>query len=172
MNERDVSGYTVAYDRGEAQFPVWVMAVAAAILLPASAMGGGTVSFVLGLAAGSVAYFNYPLLETGRPRLGANQYGVFIEGFGVIAWRAIDKIDLVPIAVRALTINELQIALKQPLGTALVADWRRLPAHRMLMRLPWSMTHNNVVRVNLEPFEGSPEEIHRTLARMWRHYRS
>lgn len=172
MNERDVSGYTVAYERGEAQFPVWVMAAAAAILMPVSFMGGGIVTFILGLVAGSVAYFNYPLLETGRPRLGANQYGVFIEGFGVIAWRAVDRIDLVPIAVRALTINELQIALKQPLGSALVADWRGMPYYRLLMRLPWSMTHNNVVRVNLEPFEGSPEDIHRTLTRMWRHYRS
>lgn len=172
MNESEFSGYVVAYDRGEAQFPVWVMAFAAAVLLPASFMGGGPVALILGSIAAGVAYFNYPLLETGRPRLGANQYGVFIEGFGVIGWRAIDKVDLVPIAVRVMTVHELQIGLKQPLGTALIADWRKLPPYRLLMRLPWSMAHNNVVRVNLDPFEGTPEEIHRTLLRMWRHYRS
>jgi hypothetical protein len=27
-----------------------------------------------------------------------------------------------------------------PLGSALVVDWQSRPLHRMLMRLPWSMT--------------------------------
>jgi hypothetical protein len=29
-----------------------------------------------------------------------------------------------------------------------------------------------VVRVNLEPFDRTPDEIHRTFLRMWRYYRS
>ena len=30
----------------------------------------------------------------------------------------------------------------------------------------------NVVGVNLEPFNQEPDEVHRTLLRLWRHYRS
>jgi hypothetical protein len=40
------------------------------------------------------------------------------------------------------------------------------------MRLPWSMGQSNVVRLNLEPFSDPPEEIQRTLVRLWRYYRS
>lgn len=172
MNESDVGGYTVAYGRDETQFPAYVMLVAAVIFLFAAFYTGWTMLFAIGAVAAGGAYYNFPLLETGRPRLGANQYGVFIEGFGVIRWSAIDKIDLVPIAVRVLTINELQIALKMPLQSALMADWRKMPWHRLLMRLPWSMSYDNVIRINLDPFEREPEDIHRALVRMWRYYRS
>jgi len=53
-----------------------------------------------------------------------------------------------------------------------VADWRKQPFWRSLMRIPWAMTHSNVVRINIDPFDHPPDEIHRTLMRMWRHYRS
>jgi len=40
------------------------------------------------------------------------------------------------------------------------------------MRLPWRMDHNGAVRISLEPFDQSPDLIHRTFLRMWRFYRS
>ena len=126
----------------------------------------------LGVAAAAATYFNIPLLETGRPTIGANQYGVFVQGLGLIKWRAIKEINVIPIAERAGTVHELQIALMTPIGSALVADWRKRPLYRSLMRLPWSMTHENIIRLSLEPFDQPPDEIHRTLLRMWRYYRS
>ncbi len=152
--------------------PVYVGGAIAVALLVGSFLNGNIVLLILGIGALAVAYYNFPLTETGRPRLGANQYGIFVEGLGIIQWRAIDHLDLTEIAVRVLTLHELQIALKQPLSKALIADWRRLPWYRMLMRLPWKMTHNNVIRITLDPFDRAPDEVHRTLLRMWRHYRS
>ena len=99
-------------------------------------------------AAAAFTYYNIPLLETGRPTIGANQYGIFIQAFGLIRWRAIERIDLAEIAERAMTVHELQIVLDAPLGSALVADWRKQPTYRLLMRLPWRMSHNGSVRVN------------------------
>lgn len=165
-------GYAIAYDRDEAQFPIYVVAALAAVFLAAAVSTGGTVWLVLGLMAFAVAYYNYPILETGRPQIGANEYGVFIQGFGIIRWSAIDFIDLVPIAVRVLTVHELQIGLKVPLSKALIADWRRVPWYRMAMRLPWSMSYNNMVRIKVDSFEKAPDEIHRVFLRMWRFYRS
>ena len=46
--------------------------------------------------------------------------------------------------------EELHIKLKQPLHAALLADWRRLSIWRLLMRLPWTMGHDNIVRINLQ----------------------
>ena len=85
---------------------------------------------------------------TGRPTIGANQYGIFIQAFGLIRWRAIEGIHLVQIAERAMTVHELRIVLNAPLGSALVADWRKQPIYRLLMRLPWCMGHSGVVRVD------------------------
>jgi hypothetical protein len=67
--------------------------------------------------------------------------------------------------------EELHIKLKQPLASALMADWRRLAIWRLLMRLPWAMTYDNIVRINLQPFAPPAEDITRTIERMWRYYR-
>ena len=171
MDERNAGGYSVTYGREEIQAPVYFIAFLAAVLLAAALVWGSTVALALGVGAAGVAYYNFPLIER-RPIVGANQYGIFVQGLGLIRWTAIDRIDLVEIAVRASTIHELQIALKSRLSSALVADWRQLPFHRSLMRLPWSMARTNVVGINLEPFNTEPDDIHRTLLRLWKHYRS
>ena len=171
MDETNVGGYSVAYGRGETRFPVYLLAVLSAVLLAAAWATGQTLWLVLGVATAGATYYNFPLLE-GRPTLGANEYGVFVQGFGLIRWRAIDRIDLVAIAERAEINYELLIALNMTLTSALVVDWRKQPFYRSLMRLPWTMTHSNAVRMNIDPFDHPPDEIHRTLMRMWRHYRS
>ena len=172
MKANEFSGYTVGYGRDENQFPVYVTAFVGCVLIAAAIAYSMTILFALGAVSVAFAVYNFPLLEHGRVRLGANQYGLFIEGFGLIAWRAVDRVELVTIAQRAMTVNELQIGLKMPLAKALLADWRKVPPHRMIMRLPWSLTHDNIVHVTLDPFDKEPEEIHRTMQRMWRHYRS
>ena len=170
--ERSVGGYSVAYSRDDTHFPVYATAAMAAIFFASACITGATCWLVRAVAAAGFTYYNLPLLETGRPTIGANQYGIFIQAFGLIRWRAIERIDLIAIAERAMTVHELQITLNAPLGSALVADWREQPAYRTLMRLPWRMDHKGVVRVNAEPLDQSPDEIHRTLLRMWRYYRS
>jgi hypothetical protein len=172
MQQAETTGFVVAYGRDEAPFPVYASATIATILLCLAAYMLNPYLLGLGLVAAAFAYYNLPLIETGRPRLGANQYGMFVEGFGIIGWRAIDRIEMVQIAFRSITIHELQISLKQPLDKALIADWRRQPLYRQLMRVPWSMTYQNMVRIKLDAFDKEPGEIERTFQRMWRYYRS
>jgi hypothetical protein len=172
VDHQNAGGYSIAYGRDDTAFPVYAVSALAAVFLAAAWYTGLTVWLALGVAAAGFAYYNIPLLETGRPTMGANQYGVFIQAFGLIGWRAIDKIDLVSIAERDTTIHEIQIGLRVPLGSALVADWRKQPFYRSLMRIPWAMTPANVVRVRVGNFDQPPDEIHRTLLRMWRHFRS
>jgi hypothetical protein len=171
--EGNVGGYSVAYSRDDTYFPVYITAALAAIFVTASWITGALYWLVLAAASAAFTYYNIPLLETGRPTIGANQYGIFLQAFGLIRWRAVERIDIAEIAERAMTVHELQIVLSVPLGSALVVDWRRKqPPWRLLMRLPWRMSHDNIVRVNLEPFDQPPELIHRTFLRMWRFYRS
>jgi hypothetical protein len=172
LDERNAGGYSVAYKRDDTYFPVYVTAALAAIFLTTAWITGAIYWLPLAAAAAGFTYYNIPLLEIGRPTIGANQYGIFIQAFGLIRWRAIERIDIVEIAERAMTVHELQIVLGAPLGSALVTDWRKQPAYRLLMRLPWRMDQSGSVRVNLEPFDQPPEVIHRTFLRMWRYYRS
>jgi hypothetical protein len=172
LDEGNVGGYSVAYGRDDAYFPVYITAALAAIFFTASWITGALYWLAPAMAAAGFTYYNIPLLETGRPTIGANQYGIFIQAFGLIRWRAIERIDLAEIAERAMTVHELQIVLGAPLGSALVTDWRKQPRYRLLMRLPWRMSHDGVIRVNLDPFDQPADVIHRTFLRMWRYYRS
>lgn len=172
LEEGSAGGYSVAYKREDIYFPVYVTAALALIFVTATWITGALYWLALAAAAAGFTYYNIPLLEAGRPTIGANQYGIFIQAFGLIRWRAVERIDLADIAERAMTVHELQIALNAPLASALVADWRKRPAYRALMRLPWRMDHRGVVRIELDPFDRAPDEIHRTFLRMWRYYRS
>lgn len=172
MDEREAGGYSVAYSRDNGEFPVYALAAVGAVLIALAFITGEALWLAPGAAAAGVTYYNLPLIDTGRPTIGANQYGVFIQALGLIRWRAIERIELVPIYQRTMTFHELQIVLGAPLANALVADWRRQPFHRSLMRLPWRMRGNTVVRINVEPFDQTPETIHRTLVRMSDYYRS
>jgi hypothetical protein len=172
VDEREAVGYSVAYCRDNVEFPIYALAAVAAILVAMAFITGEALWLALGAAAGGLTYYNLPLIDTDRPTIGANQYGIFIQAFGLIRWRAIERIELVPIHERAMTFHELQIVLGAPVANALVADWRKQPFHRSLMRPPWRMRGNNVVRINVEPFDQPPEAIHRTLVRMSDYYRS
>lgn len=172
MDEREAGGYSVAYSRDSGEFPIYALAAVAAILSATAFITGEALWLALGTAAAGLTYYNLPLLDTGRPTIGANQYGVFIQAFGLIRWRSIERIELMPIHGGTMTVHELQIVLGAPVANALVADWRRQPFHRSLMRLPWRMLGGNVVRINVEPFDQPPDAIHRTLMRMSDYYRS
>lgn len=171
LHEGNVGGYSVAYGRDDTSFPVYVTAALAAIFVTAAWITGAAYWLLPALAAAAFTYYNIPLLEL-RPIIGANQYGIFIQAFGLIRWRAVERIELAELAERAMTVHELQIVLNAPLTSALVVDWRRQPAYRRFMRLPWRMSHTNMVRVTLEPLDQPPDVIHRTFLRMWRYYRS
>jgi len=132
LEERSVGGYSVAYRRDDTNFPVYVTAALAAMFFTAAWITDAAYWLAPAVAAAAFTYYNIPLLETARPTIGANQYGIFVQAFGLIRWRAIERIDLVEIAERAMTVRELQIMLNAPLGSALVADWRKQPVYRLL----------------------------------------
>jgi hypothetical protein len=167
----NAGGFTVRYDSAKGSTRVYVLFAIGIALAGAGFAQGSELLVGLGIAGLAAAYYFYPLVEARRTRLGANEYGIFIEGFGLIAWRSIRKVDLISTFVRTIEMHELRIQLNQPVSQALLADWRRLPFYRLLMRLPWVITANNTIRIALEPFAQPPHTIHRTLEAMWRHYR-
>ncbi|HZV20790.1 MAG TPA: hypothetical protein VE986_04515 [Hyphomicrobiales bacterium] len=162
-------GFILPYNKAEAA-RFHVLGAITAASFAAWLTWGYQILAITAILAFCSAYYFFPFTEN-RPRLGGNQYGLFIDGLGLIAWRAIGEISLVTYSVRTLEMEELHIKLQQQLNSALLVDWRRLPRWRLLMRLPWRMGYDNIVRINLQPFAPPAEEIVRTLQRMWRFYR-
>ncbi len=171
MSSEQISGYTVAYERDELQFPVYLLAVIALALVAGGLYKGMPLLLALGFVPLTGFYYNLPLLETGRWRIAAGQYGFVLEGLGLIDWRAIDGIDLVIKDERGSVSAELNVDLKVPVAQALILDWRRRSFLRSLMRLPWSWAAPRKIRVPLDIMDKPPAEIHETLQRMWRYYR-
>ena len=167
----NAGGFTVRYDAAKGWTRVWVMSAVGTALAGAGLVQGSEILLALGFAGLATAYYFYPLVEARKTRLGANEYGIFIEGFGLIAWRSIRKVELISTFVRTIEMHELQVQLNQPVSQALLADWRKLPFYRVLMRLPWVITADNTIRIGLDSFAQPPHTIHRTMEAMWRHYR-
>jgi len=163
-------GFALPYGANRGGFRFYFMAFVALMCLGFYISGGPQLLLPAGIAAGSVAYYFYPLIE-GRPRIGANEYGIFCDGLGLIPWREVNDLLLRNFAVRNMENKELHIQLKRDLDHALIADWRRQPLYRILMKLPWKTGADNVIRIRLEPFGPEPERIHSTITRLWRYYR-
>jgi len=161
-------GYTVAYEREEIQFPVYVVCLIGGSLATIGIAIDNIFLIALALMALGFAYHNYPLLETGKPRIGCGQYGIFAEGLGIVAWKSIKGIELKDI--RGSTSNELRITLEDPLERALLVDWRQRPFYRFLMRLPWNLS-GSVIRIPLDVFDRPTDEIMRSFSRMMGFYK-
>jgi len=163
-------GFALPYGANRGGFRFYFMAFVALMCFGFYFTAGGQLLLPAGLASASVAYYFYPLIE-GRPRIGANEYGIFCDGLGLIPWREVNDILLRVFAVRNMVNQELHIELKRDLDHALIADWRRQPLYRILMKLPWQLGPDNVIRIKLEPFAPEPERIHATMTRLWQYYR-
>lgn len=164
-------GYVLPYGKDAGDFHFNVMAIIAVLAFGLFFATGYELLLAVAALTGCVAYFYYPLKEK-RPRIGAGQYGIFIDGFGLIGWRAVADIRRITHPSRFTETHELQIRLNTSLDNALLVDWRRsMPIWRLLMKLPWRMSYDNVVRVALEPFDPAPDEIIWNFQRLWKYYR-
>jgi hypothetical protein len=165
------TGYTIAYDRDEIQFPVWILIILGAALLFA-ALANGSVLLLLGSGlVGCFVFYSFPLLETGKTRLAANPDGLFIEGLGRLTWRDVAAIDVVEVSVRGSIYSEAEISLSGPLAIAPLEDDRKIPWHRRLMRKPFYLRSGPKIRVPLDVFDHEPDDIIKSLTRIWFHYR-
>lgn len=171
MSDDAIKGYLVAYEQEELQFPVYVLALVGIALVAAGVIQQVPLLACLAIVPLTGFFYNLPLLETGRWRLGASQYGLLLEGLGLIDWRAVDGIDLVSKDDRGATSVAMHVDLKVPIGQALILDWRRRSFLRSLMRLPWSWAAGRTIRIPLDIMDKPAEEIHKTFQRMWRFYR-
>lgn len=170
MSETSNPGFALSYARGKGTTRVYIAFAMGALFTGFAIFNGSEIALLCALVAFGVSFYFYPLVESERTRAGAGEHGIFIEGFGLVPWRAIEDVTLSTYAVRSIEVSELHIKLSKSLSEALAADWRSLPWHRLLMKLPWKMGADNIIRINLEPFPGTPDEILRAFQRTRRFF--
>lgn len=170
MTDTEEPGFALAYAKGKSAERVYIPFAMGALFAGFWIFTGNDIALLFAVLAFGTSFYFYPLVETDRPRIGAGEHGVFIEGFGLIPWRSIDDLSLSTYAIRSIQVSELHIKLAKSLPQALAADWRSLPWHRLLMMLPWKMGSDNIVRVNLEPFPGKADEIMHAFQRRQRYF--
>ena len=79
----------------------------------------------------------------------------------------VKNIEKVSYTSRVAQTHELHIHLSMPIEQALLADWRNLPIWRLLMKLPWHMGKDEVIRIPLEPFAPKADEIRSKMLQIW-----
>jgi len=168
VSDNDIVGYTIGYDQEDIHFPVYAMTAFAVALIAAGIVKGVPILAIVGLLPAAVAFYHLPLIERDKPRIGSGEYGLFIEGLGLISWRAVDSIETLELIERGGTVHDLVINLKQPIPDALLADWRSRPLLRRAMRLPWHLESKTEIRIPLDVLDKPAGEIKDNFVRMWR----
>ncbi len=158
--------FTVCYGSGRGDFRVYVTGFIGLACIIFFVVSGEPLGLALALPFLCAAFYFFPLLEKKVPRLGANQYGIFIDGFGLIDWRSIKEIAVKTYAVRSIRNEQLTIELSRSVEQSLIKDWRDVPIYRLLMKLPWNLKGERTIVIVLEPFSVNSEEILSTLRRM------
>ena len=173
MSDREFfDGFTVCYGSDRGDFRFFVSALIGSVSVIVLVVAGQPLALAVALLFLGSAYYHFPLVEKKVPRLGASQYGIFVDGFGIIDWRAVADIEIRTYAVRSIENKELVIELNRDVDAALISDWRKLPIYRLLMKLPWRLRDERVLSVQLEPFSINKDKLLETLQRMRSFYRN
>ncbi|WP_162901310.1 hypothetical protein [Breoghania sp. L-A4] len=150
--------FAIGYRKGTGEGLVYGGLFVAGLGGVAVATGSGPAFLVL-IAAGLLATFHYyPLVEAGRPKLGANAGGLFIEGIGFIDWAEIADLELYRTSVRSIVLSNLIVTLTRPLEDAVVKREAQ-PVWRMLMARCYTRKTPTRIEVPLHTMQGDAEEI-------------
>ncbi len=109
-----------------------------------------------------VAFWHYPLIDTGQPQLGANDDGLFVERIGFIDWAAVRNMQIARTSVRSIELITLEIDLTRPLSEA-VEKKQLFPLWKSVMTRNWKAFRQpdgtDHLSVRLNTLTGDPDEI-------------
>lgn len=154
--------FTVGFHRGQSSVLVFGSLAFGIIFAGVGLAGGMPLLAVAALAPLANAYWHYPMIEKGRPQLGANEEGLFLERAGFIDWGAIRMTDVKRSKSRNADLVRLDVLLTRPLKDALASAQRCPPWKRFMMR-NWKRTPREhgreLVAINLHTLDADPDEL-------------
>lgn len=154
--------FTVGFNRSQSEGLVYGSLLLGLIFAAIGIAGGMPLLAVASLAPIAIAYWHYPMIEKGRPQLGANEDGLYVERIGFIDWAAIRMTDVKRTSVRNIDVIRLDVLLTRPLDNAVVKS-QTVPFWKKFMMRNWKLTPREhgreLIAVNLHTLAADPDEI-------------
>lgn len=154
--------FTVGFNRGQSEGLVYGSLLLGILFFVIGIVGNLPLLAVAGVAPLAIAYWHFPMIEKGRPQLGANEEGLYVERIGFIDWTAIRMTDVKRTSVRNMELVRLNVLLTRPLENA-VTKAQTFPVWKKLMMRNWKRTPREhgreLIAINLHTLAADPDEI-------------
>ncbi|POF34825.1 hypothetical protein [Roseibium marinum] len=154
--------FTVSFNRSQSEVIVYGCLLLGVLF---AAIGLFTGIYLLALAAVApiaMAYWHYPMIERGKPQLGANEEGLYVERIGFIDWTAIRMTDVKRKTVRNIEQARLDVLLTRPLDNALTRA-QAFPFWKKYMKRNWKRSRREhgreLIAIDLHTLAADPDEI-------------
>ncbi|GGB51584.1 hypothetical protein GCM10011316_24510 [Roseibium aquae] len=159
---RGPAPFAIGFERANGTGIVFGAAFLAVVLLAIGLASGQTLLAFAALAPLGIALWHYPMIEKGKPQLGANPDGLFVERIGFIDWGSIRMIDLSRTSVRNIELVKLNVLLNRSLDAA-VAQKQKFPFWKTLMMRNWKVSQRehgrSLLSIDLHTLTHDPDEI-------------
>jgi hypothetical protein len=154
--------FTVGFNRSQSEGLVYGSLLLGLLFAAIGIAGGMPLLTVAALAPLAIAYWHYPMIERGKPQLGANEEGLYVERIGFIDWAAIRMTDVKRTSVRNIELVRLDVLLTRPLDDALTRS-QSFPIWKKFMMRNWKRTPREhgreLIAINLHTLAADPDEI-------------
>ncbi|PVB62993.1 hypothetical protein [Labrenzia sp. 011] len=154
--------FTVSFNRSQSEVIFYGCLVLGVVFAAISAFTG---IYLLAMAAAApivIAYWHYPMIERGKPQLGANEEGLYVERIGFIDWSAIRMTDVKRKTVRNVEQVRLDVLLTRPLDNA-VTRAQSAPFWKKYMKRNWKRSRREhgreLIAIDLHTLAADPDEI-------------
>lgn len=81
--------FTVGFNRSQSESIVYGSLILGILFAVIGIVGNLPLLALAALAPLAIAFWHYPMIEKGKPQLGANEDGLYVERIGFIDWAAI-----------------------------------------------------------------------------------
>lgn len=154
--------FTVGFNHGQSAGIVYGSALLGVLFAVIGLVAGLPLLALAGLAPLAMAYWHYPMIEKGKPQLGANEEGLYVERIGFIDWAAIRMTDVKRTSARNMELVRLDVLLTRPLENA-VSKAQSFPLWKKFMMRNWKRTPREhgreLIAINLHTLAADPDEI-------------
>lgn len=154
--------FTVSFNRSQSEVIFFGCLLLGALFAAIGIFADIPLLALAAVAPVAMAYWHYPLIEKGKPQLGANEDGLYVERIGFIDWGAIRMTDVKRSKVRNSELIRLDVLLTRSLENA-VSKAQTFPIWKKFMKRNWKRSRREhgreLIAIDLHTLAADPDEI-------------
>lgn len=162
VTKPDPVPFTAGFNRSQSQAIVFGCIILGIMFAAIGIIGNIPLMILAAVAPFGSAYWYYPMIEKGKPQLGANEEGLYVERIGFIDWGAIRMTDLKRAKVRNVDQIRLDVLLTRSMEDAVTKE-HSCPIWKKYMMRNWKRTKREhgreLISVDLHTLDADPDEV-------------